>query len=235
MTGQVTDFERQISQINGHRDTRWLGVYPARVVDNQDPDKQGRVKVRLPWSPDGSSAYETWARLATTMAGNSRGTWFVPDTDDEVLVAFGGGNPDHPFVVGALWNGQDSPPQAMDSGNNVKAIVSRNDIRVSLDDTQGAETLTLSTPGGQKLTLTDGGSTIRLEDSNGNSLEMAPDGVTLTVASRLVIQAATISISSGTGDVDSAIWTYSGVVEADTVIANSVISDAYTPGAGNVW
>ena len=235
MTGQATGFARQISQINGHRDTRWLGVYPASVVDNQDPDAQGRVKVRLPWSPDGSSGYETWARLATMMAGGNRGTWFVPDKDDEVLVAFGGGNPDHPYVVGALWNGQDSPPQTMDSDNNVKAIVSRNDIRVSLDDTQGAETLTLSTPGGQKLTLTDQGSTIRLEDSSGNSLEMAPGGVTLTVASTLTIQASTISISSGTGDVDSGIWTYSGVVQADTVIANTVVSSSYTPGAGNVW
>jgi len=235
MTGQATDYARQISQINEHRDTRWLGVYPATVVDNQDPNTQGRVKVRLPWSPDGSSAYETWARLATMMAGGNRGTWFVPDVDDEVLVAFGGGSPDHPYVVGALWNGQDSPPQTMDSDNNVKAIVSRNDIRVSLDDTQGAETLTLSTPGGQKLTLTDQGSTIRLEDSNGNSLEMASGGVTLTVASTLTIQAATISISSGTGDVDSGIWTYSGVVQADTILTNTVVSSSYTPGAGNVW
>jgi uncharacterized protein involved in type VI secretion and phage assembly len=67
---------------------RWYGVYPALVTDIKDPDNQGRVKVSLPWSPDTSSAkYEAWARLATMMGGNNRGSWFVPDANDELLVA----------------------------------------------------------------------------------------------------------------------------------------------------
>jgi len=67
-------------------------VYPALVSDIKDPDGQGRVKVTLPWSPDTSSdRYEAWARLATFMGGNNRGSWFVPDTNDEVLVVFEGG------------------------------------------------------------------------------------------------------------------------------------------------
>jgi hypothetical protein len=28
---------------------------------------------------------------------------------------------------------------------------------------------------------------------------------------------------------------FSGVVQADTVIANNVIGASYTPGAGNIW
>src|SRR3954454_2165145 len=84
----------------------FYGVFPAQVSDNQDPDNQGRVKVKLPWSPDASGgAYETWARLSTLMAGGSRGTWFVPEVGDEVLVAFEGGQPRRPYVLGALWNG----------------------------------------------------------------------------------------------------------------------------------
>jgi uncharacterized protein involved in type VI secretion and phage assembly len=235
MSSQIADHPGQVSQINGDSQTRWLGVYPAAVVDNQDPDRQGRVKVRLPWSPDGSSAYESWARLATMMGGNNRGTWFVPDNGDEVLVAFAAGNPNHPYVVGALWNGQDSAPHTMDSDNNVKAIVSRNGIRISLDDTTGAETLTLSTPGGQQITLADGGRSIRLEDANGNSMEMAPDGMTLSAPAGLTINAGTVTISAGIGTVDSAIWTYSGVVNSDVLITNTVVSSAYTPGMGNVW
>jgi uncharacterized protein involved in type VI secretion and phage assembly len=51
----------------------FCGVYPALVADNQDPDSQGRVLVRLPWSPDaGGATYEVWARLSTMMAGNDR-------------------------------------------------------------------------------------------------------------------------------------------------------------------
>lgn len=232
----MTVIHESMTAINHPHGTPWYGVYPATVADNQDPDSQGRVKVRLPWSPDGgSAAYEVWARLATTMAGGKRGTWFVPEKEDEVLVSFGGGNPDHPYVVGALWNGKDAAPQSMDSDNNVKTIVSREDIRITLDDTKGSVTLTLSTPGGQKVTLTDGGNKVRIEDTTGNSLEMAPSGVTLTAASKLTINAATIDISAGSANVNSAMWTYTGVIKCSSTITDAVVGKTYTPGAGNMW
>ena len=79
---------------------RLFGVYPAIVTDIKDEDGQGRVKVRLPWSPDDEAGYDVWARLATLMAGGKRGSWFIPDKDDEVLVAFEGGDPRRPYVVG---------------------------------------------------------------------------------------------------------------------------------------
>jgi uncharacterized protein involved in type VI secretion and phage assembly len=213
---------------------QYFGVYPAVVRDNQDPDRQGRVKVRLPWSPDsGSDEYAVWARLATTMAGAGRGTWFVPEIGDEVLISFGGGDPDWPYVVGALWNGQDDPPESMDSANNLKSIVSRTGIRIALDDTDGAVTLSLETPGGQKVSLEDGGSTIRIADANGNSLEMAPAGVTLTAASKLSISAQALQIDAGSAKVSAAMWASSGAIQCDTAIINSVVATAYTPGAGN--
>ncbi|MFL6107553.1 MAG: phage baseplate assembly protein V [Marmoricola sp.] len=235
MTTQLLPGQHSGTAINDASAPRWYGLYPAVVSDNQDPDQQGRVKVRLPWTPDGSSAYDAWARVATTMAGGDRGTWFVPEVDDEVLIGFGGGNPDHPYVVGALWNGVDSPPQSMDTDNNVKAIVSREDIRITLDDTAGAVTLKLETPGGQSITLADRGSTITFEDSNGNSLELAPGNITLTAATKLTISAASIDINAPMVNVDSAMWKYTGVIQNDTLITNSVVSLAYTPGAGNVW
>ena len=71
---------------------RWYGVFPASVSDVKDPDGMGRVKVTLPWSADtGSDRYEVWARVATLMGGNNRGSWFIPDPNDEVLVGFEGG------------------------------------------------------------------------------------------------------------------------------------------------
>src|ERR1700738_660643 len=73
---------------------RWYGVYPALVLANNDPDGQGRVKIALPWAADtGNQQYEAWARFATFMGGNNRGSWFIPDIDDEVLVTFEGGDP----------------------------------------------------------------------------------------------------------------------------------------------
>jgi uncharacterized protein involved in type VI secretion and phage assembly len=215
---------------------RYYGVYPAVVTDNQDPDSQGRVQVRLPWSPDADGAsYETWARLATMMAGNNRGSWFVPEVDDEVLVSFQGGDPRWPFVVGALWNGSDSPPESIDSDNDVKAIVSRAGIKLVLDDTAGSVTLTLSTPGGQQVELTDGGNQITVSDSNGNSIQLAPGGTTVTSSGPLQVSAPSATMDLGMLSVNCAMSTFSGVVQVDTLISNAVVSASYTPGVGNIW
>ena len=217
---------------------RWYGVYPALVTDVKDPDGQGRVKVELPWSPDSDGGgYAAWARLATLMAGAGRGSWFVPDVDDEVLVGFEGGDPRRPYVLGALWNGSDAPPQTMDgTGNNDKKVLkSRNGVTITLDDADGQEQLVLETPGAQKLTLKDGPGSITIEDSNGNSAKFEPSGVTITAAAKLTITAATAEISAAMLTVNAGMSKFSGVVQADTVITNSVVSASYTPGAGNIW
>ena len=98
------------------------------------------MKITLPWAPDmGSAKYEAWARLATLMGGNERGSWFVPDVNDEVLVVFEGGDTRRPYVVGGLWNGSDKAPESMDGGgNNLKGhLFARR--QVTLDDQDGQE------------------------------------------------------------------------------------------------
>jgi uncharacterized protein involved in type VI secretion and phage assembly len=216
----------------------FYGVYPALVTDVVDPDGQGRVRVRLPWSPDsGGGAYEAWARLATMMAGNNRGSWFIPDVGDEVLVAFEGGEPRRPYVVGALWNGKDAPPETMDGAgkNDKKVLRSRNGVKVTLDDASGRETLKLETPGGQSVTLEDGPGRIEIRDANGNSIELAAAGITVTAAAKLTVQAGQVEVTAGQVTVNAGMSKFSGVVQADTVITNLVVSTAYTPGAGNIW
>ena len=216
----------------------WYGVYSALVCDIKDPDGQGRVKIRLPWSPDGGGArYETWARLATLMAGNNRGSWFIPEVDDEVLVAFEAGDPRRPFVVGALWNGQDQPPESMDGSgsNNKKVLCSRNGIKITLNDQDGQEELLLETPGGSTVRLKDGPGAIEISDSNGNSVKMESSGITVNASAKLTINASTIEINAGLLHVNAGMSKFSGVMQADTVIATSVVSSSYTPGAGNIW
>ena len=217
---------------------RWYGVYPALVSDIKDPDGQGRVKVTLPWSPDtGGDQYDAWARLATMMAGNNRGTWFVPDVNDEVLVVFEGGDPRRPYVIGALWNGKDSPPESMDgAGNNYKKVIrSRNGVKVTLDDQDGQEKLILETPGGQRVTMKDGPGSVVIEDSNGNSVKLETSGITVTASAKVTVNASQVAVSAGMVTVDSAMSKFSGMVQCDTLLSNSVISASYTPGAGNIW
>jgi uncharacterized protein involved in type VI secretion and phage assembly len=171
------------------------------------------------------------------MGGNNRGTWFIPDVNDEVLVIFMGGDPRQPCVVGGLWNGQDDPPASMDGAgkNYIKTIRSRNGVQITLDDTDGQETMTLQTPAGQTVTLTDGPGAITLQDSNGNSIQMQTSGITITTSATFTVNASTVDISAGMVTVNAGMSTFSGVVQADTAITNSVISASYTPGAGNIW
>jgi len=217
---------------------RWYGAFPALVTDIVDPEGLGRVKISLPWSPDTAGArYETWARLATFMAGNNRGSWFIPDVDDEVLIVFEGGDPRRPYVIGSLWNGKDSPPESMDgAGKNFKKVLrSRNGVKLTMDDTDGREQFILETPGGQKLTLKDGPGAVEIVDSNGNSIKMETSGITITASAKVTINASQVAVSAGMVTVDAAMSKFSGVVQCDTMISNSVISASYTPGAGNIW
>lgn len=215
---------------------RWYGVFPAQVLDLEDPDGMGRVKVTLPWSPDPDGGrYEGWARLATLFAGNDRGSWFIPDVDDEVLVAFEHGDARRPYVLGGLWNGRDRPPEAAGPDNNKKVLCSRNGVKITLDDQDGQEQLVLETPGGQRITLKDGPGAVELVDSNGNSIKLESAGITVTASAKVTVNASQVAVSAGLVTVDAGMSRFSGVVQADTLIANSVVSASYTPGAGNIW
>ena len=216
---------------------RLFGAYPATVIDIKDPDKQGRVKIRLPWSPDDSDAYAVWARLAAPMAGGKRGVWLIPDAHDEVLVMFEAGDPRRPYVIGSLWNGSDAPPEIMDdAGNNyLKSWVSRQNIRITMDDTEEKETLTLKTPQQQQIVLSDGGLSIKIQDANGNTVTLDSTGITLNAAQKVTVIASQVEITAGMVTVNAGLSKFSGVVQADTVLTNSVISASYTPGAGNIW
>lgn len=214
---------------------RWYGCHVAVVTDLADPDGQGRIKITLPWSPDGGGdRYDAWARVATLFAGDNRGSWFMPDVDDEVLVVFEGGDVRWPCVIGGLWNGRDRPPTSPDARNVKKIIRSRNGVQITIEDQNGQEKLKLETPGGCSITLKDGPGTIEAQDSNGNSVKLEPAGITVNASARVVINASQVEVSAGMVTVSAGMSKFSGVVQADTVITNTIIAATYTPGAGNI-
>lgn len=214
----------------------YYGVYVGLVTDVQDPNGQGRVRVRLPWTTDPEGdPFEIWARVATLMAGSDRGTWFIPEPDDEVILAFEGGCPWSPIVVGAVWNGVDNPPETMDSNNNIRSITSRSGIRVSFDDTEGGVQFTVETPGGQKIVCADTPASIDMTDANGNQVTLDASGITLSTSAKVTINATTMEVSAGMVNVNAGMSQFSGVVQSDTNITNTTVSATYTPGAGNIW
>ncbi|MEO9326037.1 VgrG-related protein [Nocardioides sp. C4-1] len=168
------------------------GVVPALVTSVQDPDKLGRVKIRLPWLSD---QYESWwARTLQPGAGKDRGAAVLPEVGDEVLVAFSQGDLQHPFVLGGLYNGQDKPGGGWEanvdstSGEVVRrGFVSRTGMVVELTEKPGAEQVVLSSNGGaQKIVLT----------------QTADKGIEIVSEGPLSVTAkSNVDLSTGTGDV----------------------------------
>jgi uncharacterized protein involved in type VI secretion and phage assembly len=213
------------------------GGYLAEVVDLNDPDSLSRVQVRV-FSFDGADGHDgpMWARVACPFAGSDRGAFLLPDVGDEVFVVFVNGDPRMPVIVGGLWNGSASPPEAISGGvNRRKVIRSKNGVTLTLDDQDGQEQFIVETPGAQKVTLKDGPGAIVIEDSNGNSIKLETSGITVTTSAKATLNASTVEVSAGMVTVNAGLSKFSGVVQADTVISNSVISASYTPGAGNIW
>src|SRR4029079_4914318 len=99
----------------------------------------------------------------------------------------------------------------------------------------GSARLRLETPGGQVVTLADGPGTITIEDANGNTVTLDSGGVTIQCGAKVTVRASSMEGTASMVTVNAGMSKFSGVVQADTVITNSVVSSSYTPGAGNMW
>ena len=99
---------------------------------------------------------------------------------------------------------------------------------------EGDEQLVIETASGQRITLQQSSISVLIEDANGNTIRLDPTGITITAGEKVVISASQVEISAGMVTVNAAMTKFSGAIEADTVMANSVISASYTPGAGNI-
>lgn len=133
---------------------RFYGVTIGIVTNIKDPDGVGRIKVKFPWlSSDDESP---WARVMSLMAGEDRGIYFLPEVDDEVLVAFEHGDMAFPYILGGLWNAKDKPPEKNDDGeNNKRLIKSRSGHLIVLDDTKDKEKITIQDKTGKTKIVID--------------------------------------------------------------------------------
>jgi hypothetical protein len=87
----------------------------------------------------------------------------------------------------------------------------------------------------QKIVLQDGPGEVTIEDSNGNSIKLTTSNIKIAASAGVDVTAGMVKVSAGMVEVDAGMAKFSGVVECDTLIANSVVASSYTPGAGNVW
>jgi uncharacterized protein involved in type VI secretion and phage assembly len=159
------------------------GLVTALVTNVNDPDKLGRVKVMFPWL--GDSVESDWTRVVVPSGGGGRGFSFLPEVNDEVLVAFEHGDMNHPIILGSLWNKTDKPPQAdkLVSGGKIvqRVIQSRSGHLFILDDTEGDEQIVIRDKTGKNEIV------IKSKD---NSLTITMEGdVTVNAKGKLALTA----------------------------------------------
>ena len=143
------------------------GVVTGFVKSVDDPDHQGRVQVSLRYL--GGQNDSTWAPVATLMSGGDRGSWFMPEVGDEVLVAFNQEDVQHPYIIGFLWNGQDAPPE---TDNKIRTLVTPGGHHLRFEDTDGAKKVIVKSSSDMTITLDDSDSSITLQ-GGGRILKMA--------------------------------------------------------------
>jgi type VI secretion system secreted protein VgrG len=108
-------------------------------------DQYGRIQVMFPWDRQGTGTY--WARVSQVWAGNHWGALFLPRIGQEVWVDFEEGDPDHPVIVGSVYNADQMPPGTLPDNQNISGFRSRStkgggehDANVlTFDDTNGSE------------------------------------------------------------------------------------------------
>jgi uncharacterized protein involved in type VI secretion and phage assembly len=217
----------------------WLfGAQLAVVTSVEDPENLARVRVRL-IGPDAAGDAQVWARVAVPYAGPNRGAFLIPDVDDEVLVVFVAGDMRAPIVIGGLWNGRQSPPEAL-PGDRVDrwTLTGKAGTHIAIIEAAGsAPKIELETPDGVKATLTDaGGGKIEFV-AGSNSITMDQQGVAVRSAEKVsvFVNGTSIDVLPGLVNVTAPIAMFSGMVFCQTLQTTSVMSASYTPGAGNIW
>lgn len=187
---------------DGTQRGRIHGVVIGIITDNNDPEELGRVKVSYPWR--GETGQSDWARVATLMAGNDRGTFFLPEVDDEVLVAFDRGEISHPYVIGTLWNGVNTPPETnSDGNNNIRKIKSRSGHEILFNDEDAAEKLEIRTNSGHTIILDDTAGQEKIEimdktENNKITIDSVENAINIESATQLTIKANVVEIEGTT-------------------------------------
>ena len=153
VTGQNPYTIRHLLNGNEIDRNKIQGVVIGIVTNIQDPLMLGRVKVKYPWIPSKPEIEGDWARVASIGGGSSGGFMFLPEVNDEVLVAFEHGDINFPYIVGILWNGKDRPPQGkgatISAGKvNQRVIRSRSGHTIIFDDTSGKEQIIIQDKSG---------------------------------------------------------------------------------------
>lgn len=175
------EMESAVARLAQEVERRFYGKYRGFVVDNDDPERLGRLKLTVP-SVLGTEVVTGWATPCVPYGGAAnRGTLFVPEVDAGVWVEFEEGDLEFPIWVGTFWSkpgGESELPRP--------------------NDPDGAEQEAVQKPPTRKIIKTAKGHTLQFEDADGEEM------VTLVEATHghvITLNADGITITDATGNV----------------------------------
>jgi phage protein D len=186
------------------------GVVPAVVTDVRDPDNMGRVKVKFPWLSD--SFVSDWVRVAQPGAGKDRGACFLPEVDDEILVAFEQGDLKRPYGIGGLHNGVDKPKLGqglVDSSSGAvkrRGVISKHGHALVFFDDDSDDGLALLTGDRNlRISLNKGSTMIKITSSGQIKIDGSQDvsikaggSLNIEASNALSLKGASVSITGNT-------------------------------------
>lgn len=181
------------------RSSAFTGLVPAIVTNNNDPDKNGRVKVRFPTlSQQEESA---WARVVAPGAGAARGLAFFPEVNDEVVVGFANSDPNQPYVLGGVWNGRDKLPTAQNTAMKngqveVREWKTRAGHVLRFTDSAGSEQIELIDKTGSNSIVIDSASNKITVKAQGDVHIEGSTNVSVKAGSKLSMEAVQVNVAA---------------------------------------
>lgn len=184
------------------RATAGFAIAPGVVRNNLDVLAEGRVQVEIPSLP----SYEVWARVSSVGAGSSRGFCWIPQIDDEVLVAFNQNDERDAYILGGLWNTRDRPPLTIPTDFLIKRVIKTGIAgglghEIEFDDALQSIKITSSTQ--QKITIDP----LKIEMTNlaGTvtvTLDNTQQAITLQAVASIELKAAQIKLQAVNIDIE---------------------------------
>lgn len=191
----------------------------------EDPDNQFRIQVEIPIL--GAEGKKVWARLATFYTGNTFGSYFIPEIDDEVILGFMNDDPRFPVILGSVFSSSIPAPETANEKNSIKTLVTKSKLQLKFDDEN--KVITLQTPGGNTIVISDQDQGITITDLNSNKIEMNSAGIHMESVADITLKATNSVNIKGTSislDGDESISSKSGTVSITGELSTSITGNA---------
>ncbi|MBM0745399.1 hypothetical protein JOY44_28660 (plasmid) [Phormidium sp. CLA17] len=195
--------EKVVANLVQKIENRFYGKYRGLVVENADPEKLGRLKVKVP-SVLGNEVVSGWAMPCTPYGGDrDQGFLFIPEVGAGVWVEFEEGDLEFPIWVGTFWSkpdGESELPKVADEIQNSptqKIIKTKKGHTIQLEDADGKEKITIKHKDKSFFAIDENGSVIignqkgstillnskdknlMLVDEHANSVIMSEESITI--------------------------------------------------------